>query len=188
MFKKALLNIAIELGPTIGFLILVESIDFIVATGWFVAFTVASLSLAFYKRRTLALFPLIVALSVVIFGALTLYFHDPFFFILKDTVYNLVFGIAIFIFLAQDIILLKVFFQEVFAISDSGWMILSKRWGILFLLLAFSNECVRSFLTPEQWALYKLMATSITTLFGVYQFTLTKKYRLPEASPWGLRQ
>ena len=50
MFKKALLNIAIELGPIIGFLILVESIDFIVATGWFVAFTVASLSLAFYKR------------------------------------------------------------------------------------------------------------------------------------------
>ncbi|MCW1887953.1 MAG: septation protein IspZ [Candidatus Moranbacteria bacterium] len=188
MFKKALLNIAIELGPIIGFLVLVESIDFIVATGWFVAFTALSLALAFYKRRTLALFPLIVAVSVIIFGALTLYFHDPFFFIFKDTVYNLTFGAAIFIFLARDIILLKVFFQEVFAISDTGWVILSKRWGILFLLLAFSNECTRGFLTPEQWALYKLVATGITTIFGVYQFTLTKKYRLPEASPWGLRQ
>lgn len=188
MFKKALLNIAIELGPIIGFLVLVESIDFIAATGWFVAFTAFSLALAFYKRRRLALFPFIVAISVIIFGALTLYFHDPFFFIFKDTVYNLTFGIAIFLFLSRDIILLKVFFQEVFAMSDTGWVILSKRWGILFLLLAFSNECTRSFLTPEQWALYKLMATGVTTVFGVYQFTLTKKYRLPEASSWGLRQ
>jgi intracellular septation protein len=188
MFKKALLNLAIELGPIIGFLILVESIDFIVATGWFVVFTALSIALAYYKRRKLAFFPLIVAISVIIFGVLTLYFRDPFFFIFKDTVYNLTFGIAIFAFLTKDIIILKVFFQEVFAMSDTGWVILSKRWGILFLLLAFANEGIRGFLTPEQWALYKLLATSVTTIFGVYQFTLTKKYRLPEASSWGLRQ
>jgi hypothetical protein len=42
-------------------------------------------------------------------------------------------------------------------------------------------------ITPEQWAVYKVITVFITAIFGFYQFTLSKKYRLPDASPWGMR-
>ena len=186
MLKKALLNMTLEFGPIVGFLILVENTDFFVATGWFVAFTILSLLVAFVKRGSFALFPFIVAATVIIFGTLTIYFQDPFFFIFKDTLYNFLFGAAIYFFLSKNIILLKIFFGETFALSDQGWITLSKRWAVFFFLLALSNECVRQFITPEQWAVYKIYSTLATTVFGLYQFTLVKKHRLPEASLWGL--
>ena len=177
----------VEFGPIVVFSLLVEQTSFLVATAWFVVLTAVSLIAAFIERRSFALFPFVVATSVIAFGTLTLYFKDPFFFIFKDTIYNATFGILIFIFLNRGIPLLKPLFKDTFAMTDIGWKVLSKRWGVMFLLLALSNELVRGFLTPEQWAFYKITATIVTAVFGFYQLTLSKKYRLPQASEWGMR-
>ncbi len=55
------------------------------------------------------------------------------------------------------------------------------------MLLALSNEFARAILSPQVWVYYKVLAVIVTWVFGFYQFTLSRKERLPESSPWGLR-
>jgi intracellular septation protein len=128
MLKKAIFNMAIECGPIVVFSILVDQTTFFVATAWFVILTAISLAGAFMERGSFALFPFVVAMSIIGFGGLTLYLQDSLFFIFKDTLYNAAFGILIFFYLSRGIPFLKPLFRDTFAMTDTGWLILSRRW------------------------------------------------------------
>jgi intracellular septation protein len=187
MYKKAILNLSIEFGPILVFVVLAEMTNFIFATLMFVLLTVASLIAAFYERRSFAWFPFVVAVSVIGFGLLTIITKNPFFFIFKDTIYNALFGA---IALASVVIkkpVLKILFQDMFDMTQEGWLILTTRWGTMFLILAASNEVVRRLLSENQWVIYKIGSTFATAIFGFYQFTLSKKYRGPKATEWGMK-
>lgn len=82
--------------------------------------------------------------------------------------------------------LLKYMFGGVFAITEKGWAILSLRWAIFFLVLAGINEWVRLTLSPEDWVTAKVFMIIASVVFGSYQFTLTKRERLPGATDWGI--
>ena len=69
-----------------------------------------------------------------------------------------------------------------------GWKILESRWFLFFLLAGVSNELVRVSLTVDQWVAYKQYIVVIFLLFGLYQFRVTRKHRLPEADKLGLRK
>lgn len=186
MLKKALLNLSIEFGPIVVFSILSEKIDFILATAIFVALTVVALIAGLVERKRLAWFPLIVALLVVGFGMLTVFLKNPFFIIIKDTFYNGVFALILFVGLIFGKGLLKPLFDSLFAMSDRGWQILSFRWAIMFVLLTIGNEIARANLSPSEWVNYKICATLITATFSLYQFKLSKKHRLPNSTEWGM--
>jgi intracellular septation protein len=187
MPKKALLHIAVEFGPIVIFFVASELVSFILATSLFVIATTISLITSIVLEKRIALFPLVVAASVISFGILTVVFNNPFFIIFKDTLYNGLFALAIGTgFLFQKNIL-KILFGKTFAMTDHGWKILSIRWMTLFVFLALSNEITRVMLSPEKWVIYKAATTTITIMFALYQFTLSRKERLPEATEWGLR-
>ena len=186
-FKKEVFNLGIEFGPIITFIVLAEFIDFITATIVFVFLTGLTLIIAFYARRKFALFPFIVAISIIAFGVMTIVNRDPSFIILKDTLYNGFAAIAVVVSLYLKKPLLKLLFEDTFSMNDTGWRVLTKRWGFMFAILAISNEIVRHELTADEWVVYKAFVTITTAAFGFYQLTLAKKYRLPEASPWGMR-
>ncbi len=188
MYKKALLNLSIEFGPILVFVMLAEVTDFIFATTAFVVLTGVSLLVAFYERKSFAWFPFIVAVSVIGFGVLTIITKNPFFFIFKDTIYNAFFGV---IALCSGLIkkpILKVLFHDTFDMLDRGWSILTARWGVMFLTLAAANEVIRRVLTENEWVLYKIGVTFLTAIFGFYQFTLSKKYRGPNSTEWGMKK
>ena len=187
MLFKAIKNLAIEFGPIVVFVILAEFVDFITSTAVFVVLTSIALIASFYERKSFAIFPFVVAVSVVFFGLLTVVTKDPFFFIIKDTLYNGLLAIMVAISLYFNKPLLKLFFKDVFDITDVGWTILTKRWGLMFALIAISNEITRVNMTPQAWVLYKIFVTIVTAIFGFYQFTLSKKYRSPNSSAWGMR-
>jgi intracellular septation protein len=84
-------------------------------------------------------------------------------------------------------IILKSMFASIFAITDRGWKIVSYRWGIFMLLIAISNEFARVLFSADTWVTYKFIVLIILMIFSVWQFFLSRKERLPEASPWGLR-
>ena len=72
--------------------------------------------------------------------------------------------------------------------SAKGWYILARRWVLIFLLGGILNELVRQFGTPDLWVHFKVLKVITVACFGFYQFTLSKKYRIPEESnEWGLR-
>jgi len=187
MIKKLTLNLFIEFGPIISFLITSELISFIPATAIFICVTVISLLLSLSERKKITYFPLLAGVTVIGSGLLTIIFDNPFFLIIKDTIYNGTFSLVLFIGIFYKKGLLKKLFDELFSLTDKGWYILSKRWAVFFLLLAILNEFVRQLFIPQVWVIYKGLATVATIIFSLYQFRLSKKERLPEASEWGLK-
>ena len=184
---RLILNLSIEFGPIIGFLFAAELTTFIKATLIFVVLTAAALIIGYIDRKEIAWFPLIAGISIIAFGLLTIIFLDPFFIIIKDTVYNGFFAVALFIGLFQGKALLKPLFSGLFSMSDIGWKILTFRWAVMFTLLAGSNEIVRALVPPEKWVIYKGIATLTTIVFALYQFRLSRKERLDGSTPWGMR-
>ena len=187
MLVRAIINLTIEFGPIVAFVILAEFTDFITSTAVFVVLTSIALVASFYERKSFAVFPIVVAISVVFFGLLTVITEDPFFFIIKDTLYNGMLAIAVAVSLYLKKPLLKTFFKDTFDITDLGWTILTRRWGCMFAFIAISNEITRVNMTAEMWVIYKIFVTIVTAIFGFYQFTLSKKYRSPNSSAWGMR-
>lgn len=187
MFKKLILNLSIEFGPIIVFLITSEVMDFIPAVSIFVVLTSLALIASYIERRELAWFPVIVAISVIGFGMLTIICDNPFFIIFKDTLYNGIFALVLYVGLLYNRSLLYPLFKGLFDMSEQGWRILTFRWAHLFAILTITNEFARIHLTPEKWVVYKGIATLVTIVFSLYQFKLARKMRLPGSSPWGMR-
>lgn len=187
MLNKFYLGLLIEFGPILVFLFVSRIYPFNTSVLIFVIATIFALLFNVIKNKKVAWFPLIVALTIIVFGLLSYFLDNPFFIIFKDTLYNLVFGIALLTGVYMKKSLLKPLFESLFDMSDRGWLILARRWGFLFVLLAITNEIARALLTPDQWIMYKGIATVITIVFSLYQFTLSRKHRLPHASPWGVK-
>lgn len=192
MHRNVLINWSIEFGPIISFFITLYLLGesdsgFLIATGIFTALTAFALSAAFIRERRIALFPLISGFSVVLFGVITLFYQNPLIFILKDTFYNGAFALLLLVGIIFGKGLLKPMFASLFDMQDEGWRILSLRWGIFFLLLTLGNEYSWRILGREVWVDYKFWSTIATTIFGSYQIFLSRKFRNPEASPWGMR-
>lgn len=138
-------------------------------------------------EKHIPIFALISSGSVLLFGGVTLFIHIPTIFILRDTIFDGVFGSVLIASVWYGKPLFKYIFRGVFAITDTGWSALSMRWGIFFLILAGMNEWVRWTLTPDDWVIAKIIIIVLSVLFGAYQLTLTKKERLPDATAWGIR-
>ncbi len=192
MYKNIIISWSIEFGPIVVFFLALHFIGdtdhgFIISTGLFTVLTAVALLSSYVYEKRIALFPLIAGISVIFFGVLTLVFKNPVFFILKDTLYNGFFAV----FLLGGALfkkgLLKPLFVALFDITEKGWFVLSVRWGVFFLVLALSNEFFWHVYGRDTWVEYKFWSTIATLFFGLYQITLSRRYRNETASPWGMR-
>lgn len=186
-FWKVSLSWGIEFGPIIAFFFTSKTLGFMPATIIFVSLTAIALTIAYVKDRRIAVFPLVAGLSVIAFGALTIFLQNPFFLIIKDTVYNGLFAVvlAVGLYVFKEPIL-KDLFSSLFCMTDRGWTILSRRWMVMFVILTIGNEVARYFLSTEMWVFYKMCATLVTIVFGLYQLTLSRRERLPHSNKWGM--
>ncbi len=189
MFTSRLLkNSLCEFGPILAFLIAFETSGF---QNGIIAMIIATL-LAMVALKVseghIPLFALLSSGTVLFFGGLSVSIDMPDIFILRDTFFDAVFGTALLISVALHKPLFQPLFHTVFSITDRGWNTLSLRWGVFFLILAATNEWVRLSFSPEDWVIAKIFIISASLIFGSYQLTLTKRERLPEASPWGIVQ
>jgi intracellular septation protein len=189
MPKKAVLHLLNEFGPIMGFFIASQLYSFYTATGVLMALTIIALSMGWYFERHVPVLPIISGVFIMISGTLTLIYHTPNALIFADSLYYFLMGAVILCGLTLKHNLLKHIFGRVFAMTDLGWYILARRWVIIFFLGGVANELVRIYATPEVWVHFKVLKVVTIALFGFYQFTLSRKYRLPEESnDWGLRR
>lgn len=196
MLLRLVMSLLIEFGPIGAFFIAIELLHmpFIASTGVFVVTTTFALLVGFIIQRRIALFPLIVGLVVIGFGMATIHFHNPDFLILKETVYNGIFAVVLLGGLLFGKSYLEPLFSEIFSLTPKGWNILTLRWGIMFTLLAVSNEIVWHVTTGQArevremvWVHYKFWSVIATAVFALYQFRLSRTYRTDDASEWGVR-
>lgn len=192
MKKQSIVAWSIEFGPIILFFIFLEIFGdtdsgFIFSTAIFTGATIIALIASRIYEDRIAIFPLVAGVFVVTFGILTVTFQDPYMFVLKDTLYNGLFFVLLLVGVLRGKGYLEYLFSSLFDLTAKGWYKLSFRWMVMFFILVVTNEYFWRVFPLEFWVRYKIIATVVTVVFGLYQIFLARDHRNETASPWGLR-
>ena len=137
--KKALnpiVKLLLELGPLALFFAVYSRLGIFAATGVLMAGVVVTLGVSYAMLKRFPIMPLVTAVIVLIFGSLTLFFHDQTLIKIKPTALYLLFGAALFAGLALNRPILKILFDGALHVTEEGWRILTWRWAFFFLALA----------------------------------------------------
>jgi intracellular septation protein len=158
--------------------------DTVQATWGMVAGAALALVVGLVVERRIAPMPLVAGLIAVLFGSLTLFFHDDRFIKIKPTVTSVAFGL----FLIVGMILrknpLKILLGKALQMPDEGWRKLSWRYGIFFLAVAGLNEFIWRTQPDATWVLFRFPGLSIIhLLFGFSQVPLMMKYAKMDEPP-----
>lgn len=171
------LKLALELGPLALFFLAFWKFDIFVATGVMIAGVLVTLIVSWRKLGRLPTMPLVTAAIVVIFGSLTLIFHNETLIKIKPTALYLLFSAALFFGLATGRPMLKILFDGALRLNVEGWRLLTWRWAFFFLFLAALNELVWRTQTTEHWVAFKTFGfIPLTVLFAIAQAPLISKH------------
>ncbi len=175
------LKLALELGPLAIFFVVNSKFGIFPGTAALMISVVAALIVSWIVTRHIPVMPLVTAVAVVFFGTLTFLFHDEMFIKLKPTIVNALFGSALLIGLAMGKPLLPIVLDSVMRLSETGWRILTFRWGIFFFFLAALNEVVWRTQTNDFWVNFKVFGTMpITILFALSQAPLILRHEIKD--------
>jgi intracellular septation protein len=180
-----LTRLALDLGPLALFFAANSRYGIFAATATFMVAVLAALATSYLMTRRLPIMPVVTAVIVVVFGALTLILHDATFIKVKPTVIYALFGAVLFGGLFFNKSLLGVVFDSLFNLTDEGWRKLTWRWAIFFFALAALNEIVWRNVSTNVWVDFKVFGVvPLTFLFAALQAPLLKKYAA-EPAPAG---
>jgi intracellular septation protein len=185
--RKALnpiVKFALELGPLALFFIVYGRLGIFAATGVLMAGVVVTLAVSYAMLRRIPIMPLVTAAVVLIFGSLTLVFHDETLIKIKPTALYILFGAALFVGLWLKKPLLKILFDGALHVTEEGWRKLTWRWAFFFLSLAVLNEIVWRTQTTDLWVKFKTFGfLPLTLLFALAQAPLIMKYETKDEGP-----
>src|SRR6201996_8990458 len=185
--RKALnpyVKFALELGPLALFFVVYSRVGIFAATGILMASVLVTLGVSYAMIRRIPIMPLVTAVIVLIFGSLTLIFHDETLIKIKPTALYILFGAALFVGLWLKKPLLKILFDGALHVTEEGWRKLTWRWAFFFLGLAILNEIVWRTQSTDLWVKLKTFGfLPLTLLFALAQAPLIMKYETKEEGP-----
>lgn len=154
------------------------------ATWALVAGSALALLVGLAVERRLAPFPALAGGAALLFGGLTLVFHDPRFLKVKPTVMNLVFALLLFGGLALRKHPLKLLLGEALEMPEAAWRRLTLNYGLFFLGLAALNEVVWRTQSDSVWVVFRFPGLMIlTVLFSLTQAPMLMKYVKGDSVP-----
>lgn len=155
---------ALELGPTIVFFAIYMGIKdrsfafygteysgFVVAAVVFVPVLLAAIAALWMLSGTLSRLQIFTGVVVVFFGALTVWFNDKRFFMMKTTLVYGSFALVLGIGLLRGRSWLQWIMGAALPMRDEGWMILTRRLALVFAALAVLNEVIWRTQSEETW-------------------------------------
>ena len=180
------LRMAIDYGPllvffAVNFLAHGPAIARIVmATVAFMAAMVVALIVSWVKTRHVSPMLLISAVLVIVFGGLTVWFHDERFIKMKPTFVYAIFAAVLGFGLATGRPLLQSLLETAYPGLDAvGWRKLTRNWAIFFVAMACLNEAVWRSTTTDFWVGFKLWgAIPLTLLFALANVPMLLKHGL----------
>lgn len=158
--KSGWLNLLVDYGPVLVFFLVYrqyspatgehdavgEVLAVVKGTGAFMVAAVVALLVSWWKLGRISPMLWLSTLLIVGFGGLTILLRDPFYIQIKPTAIYLMFGGILLYGVARGKAYLKYLLEAAFeGLSDYGWRMLSRNWGIFFLVLAILNEVLRQF-------------------------------------------
>ena len=175
------LKLALEMGPLVLFFLSNAKFGIFIATGVLMVGVVAALAASWLLTRHVPVMPLVTAVAVLVFGGLTFIFQDELFIKMKPTIVNTIFGAVLLIALAMGKPLLPVVLDSMMRLTETGWKILTLRWGLFFFVLAGINEVVWRTQTTDFWVSFKVFGTMpLTVVFALAQLPLMMKHELKD--------
>ena len=175
------LKLALEMGPLAIFFVVNSKYGIFPGTAALMISVVAALIVSWIVTRHIPIMPLVTAVAVVFFGTLTFLFHDEMFIKLKPTIVNALFGSALLIGLAMGKPLLPIVLDSVMRLTETGWRILTFRWGLFFFFLAALDEVVWRTQSNDFWVNFKVFGTMpITLIFAIAQAPLILRHEIKD--------
>jgi intracellular septation protein len=154
------------------------------ATWWLVAGSAAALVVGAAVERRIAPFPAIAGGAALVFGGLSLAFHDPRLLKIKPTVMNLAFAAVLLGGLVLRKQPLKLLLGDAFDMSGEAWRKLTIRYAGFFVALAIANEAVWRTQSDSTWVVFRFPGLLIlTVLFSVSQAPFLMKHLRNEGLP-----
>lgn len=164
------------------------------ATAAFMVAIGAAMALSWWKVRNISPMLWISGALVLVFGSLTLYFHDGTFIKMKPTMVYLTFAVVLAYGLWSGRPLLKMLLESAYpGLNERGWRLLTINWTVFFVVMAVLNEAVWRITAPNPdsdltfWAGFKLWgAIPLTILFAAANIPMLLKNGLqaaPEDAP-----
>ncbi len=152
----------------------------IVATSLFTVATVIAVIYSQVKLRHVSPMLLISAALVLVFGGLTIYFHDPKFIQMKPTfVYAILAAVLGFGLVTGRPLLEGLLGMAYPGLSAAGWRQLTINWAVFFAGLAVANELARALLSFDAWVLFKFPGCTIVTVaFAVANVPMLMRHGL----------
>ena len=180
--RKALnpiVKLVLELGPLALFFAVYSKLGIFLMAG-----VMVTLGVSYAMLRRIPIMPLVTAAIVLIFGSLTLFFHDETLIKIKPTALYLLFASALFTGLALNKPILKILFDGALHVTEEGWRRLTWRWAFFFIALAVLNEIVWRTQTTDLWVKFKTFGfLPLTLLFALAQAPLIMRYETKEDAP-----
>ncbi len=173
------IKLILDFAPLAVFFVAYKLGGVMAATMALMAATSMSIGIIYAVERKLALAPLITGGVVMVMGGLTVALHDPSFIKIKPTIVNLTFAAILLggVFIGKRG-LLKYVLDVAFQLTEEGWRILSRRWGLFFVFLAGLNECIWRNFSEDFWVNFKVFGMfTLTIVFAIAQMKLVEKYK-----------
>jgi intracellular septation protein len=175
---RALIRSGVDYAGPLAFLVgYLVTRDMLKATWALVAASALALAVGYWAERRVAPMPLIAGLAALIFGGLTLYFHDPRFVKIKPTVINALLGLTMLGGLVLGLNPLKALMGEALKLPDEAWRTLTLRYGLFFLCVAVLNEAVWRTQPETVWVWFRMPGLLLLSLvFSLTQLPLMMKH------------
>lgn len=181
---------ALELGPILAFFVAylwlkdrlftiggTEYAGFVVVTAGFIPIFLLSMALLWKLTGHLSKMQVVTAVLIVVFGGLSVWFNDPRFFKMKPTIIYLLFGGVLGLGLMRGQSYLQSVMEGLMPLTDEGWMILTRRLMVFFLVLAALNELIWRTQSEETWVYFKTFGlTAAIFLFFMTQGRLFNEH------------
>ena len=191
--KKGIVTV-LELGPVlaffVGYLLLRERSfslggeeysGFILITALFVPILALSSFAIWRITGALSKMQIVTLVLVVVFGGLTVWLNDERFFKMKPTLIYLIFGTILGVGLLQGKSYLRLVMSEMIPLSETGWMILTRRFCAFFFGLAVLNEIVWRTMSTDAWVNFKTFGlTAAIFVFFITQGRLFREHGTKE--------
>ena len=157
-----------------------------------VAFMVAmavAMGISWWKARHISPMLWITGALVLVFGSLTLWFHDQSFIQMKPTIVYTMLAVILGYGLIARKPLLQMLLETAYpGLSAKGWRLLTINWTGFFVAMAILNEVMRQVLSWDQWVTFKTWAViPLTLVFAMLNIPMLLKHGLqldkPEDTP-----
>ncbi len=163
---------------TLVVLSLMHRSDAAVTSSWvIVGASLLALAVGLIAERRVAPMPLVTAVLGLIFGGLTLFFHDERFIKVKPTILYTLFGLFLITGALRGKNPLKVLMGDAFHLPDPVVRTLTLRYALFFFALAVANEIIWRTQTTLFWGFFKFPGVPIVIfLFAMSQAPLMMKH------------